>query len=110
MFARISGVYDFMNHLLSLNRDRAWRRNVVAHLDRDAWEVLDLVDLGDFLGAEGVVFRTRTGELSVMVEQFEVVAKSLRPMPAALTRTMAASGAGAGSGRSRTAMGPSNAS
>ena len=42
MFARISGVYDFMNHLLSLNRDRAWRRNVVAHLDRDVWEVLDL--------------------------------------------------------------------
>jgi lysyl-tRNA synthetase class 2 len=54
------------------------RKNTVGD---DAWEVLDLVDLGDFLGAEGVVFRTRTGELSVMVEQFEVVAKSLRPMP-----------------------------
>ncbi len=42
MFARISGVYDFMNHFLSLNRDKAWRRNVVARLDRDTWEVLDL--------------------------------------------------------------------
>jgi ubiquinone/menaquinone biosynthesis methyltransferase len=42
MFARISGVYDFMNHLLSFNRDKAWRRNVVARLDQDAWEVLDL--------------------------------------------------------------------
>ena len=42
MFARISGVYDFMNHLLSLNRDKAWRRNVVARLDADAWEILDL--------------------------------------------------------------------
>ncbi len=42
MFARISGVYDFMNHLLNFNRDRAWRRDVVAHLDADAWEVLDL--------------------------------------------------------------------
>ena len=42
MFARISGVYDFMNHFLSLNRDRAWRRDVVGRLDADAWEVLDL--------------------------------------------------------------------
>lgn len=42
MFARIAGVYDFMNHLLSLNRDKAWRRRVVARLDRDAWELLDL--------------------------------------------------------------------
>lgn len=42
MFARISGVYDFMNHFLSLNRDRAWRRNVVARLDGDIWELLDL--------------------------------------------------------------------
>jgi demethylmenaquinone methyltransferase/2-methoxy-6-polyprenyl-1,4-benzoquinol methylase len=42
MFARISGGYDFMNHFLSLNRDKAWRRNVVARLDHDVWEVLDL--------------------------------------------------------------------
>jgi ubiquinone/menaquinone biosynthesis methyltransferase len=42
MFARISGVYDRMNHLLSFNRDKAWRDHVVARLDADAWEVLDL--------------------------------------------------------------------
>jgi demethylmenaquinone methyltransferase/2-methoxy-6-polyprenyl-1,4-benzoquinol methylase len=42
MFARISGVYDFVNHLLSFNRDKAWRKNVVARLDHDVWEVLDL--------------------------------------------------------------------
>ncbi len=42
MFARISGVYDFMNHLLSLNQDKRWRKNVAARLDDDAWEVLDL--------------------------------------------------------------------
>ncbi len=42
MFARIAGVYDFMNHLLSLNRDKAWRRRVAALVDADAGEVLDL--------------------------------------------------------------------
>jgi demethylmenaquinone methyltransferase/2-methoxy-6-polyprenyl-1,4-benzoquinol methylase len=42
MFARITGKYDAMNHALSLNRDRAWRRLLVERLDADAWEVLDL--------------------------------------------------------------------
>jgi ubiquinone/menaquinone biosynthesis methyltransferase len=42
MFARISGVYDRMNHLLSLNRDKAWRANLARRLDHDVWEVLDL--------------------------------------------------------------------
>ena len=42
MFARISGVYDFMNHFLSLNRDKAWRKNVARRLDQDVREVLDL--------------------------------------------------------------------
>jgi demethylmenaquinone methyltransferase/2-methoxy-6-polyprenyl-1,4-benzoquinol methylase len=42
MFARIAGVYDLMNHLLSLNLDRRWRRRVAARLDGDCWEVLDL--------------------------------------------------------------------
>ena len=42
MFARISGGYDFMNHFLSLNRDKAWRDNVARRLDPDVGEVLDL--------------------------------------------------------------------
>lgn len=42
MFARISGVYDRMNHLLSFNRDRSWRRNVVRRLDDDLDRLLDL--------------------------------------------------------------------
>ncbi|MBK7188524.1 MAG: class I SAM-dependent methyltransferase [bacterium] len=42
MFARIAGVYDFMNHFLSAGRDRAWRKRVAARIDHDAWEILDL--------------------------------------------------------------------
>ncbi len=39
------------------------------------------VDLGDWLGAEGVVMKTRKGELSIKLSAFESLAKSLRPMP-----------------------------
>jgi len=42
MFARIAGVYDTMNHLLSLNLDRRWRRDLISRLDGDSWEILDL--------------------------------------------------------------------
>jgi len=37
-------------------------------------------DVGDFLGAEGALFRTRTGELSVRVERLVLLTKSLRPL------------------------------
>jgi len=38
-------------------------------------------DLGDILGAEGTLFKTRTGELSVRVERLLLLTKSLRPLP-----------------------------
>lgn len=40
-----------------------------------------LLDLGDFVGVEGFVFRTRTGEVSVHVKKLTVLAKSIRPIP-----------------------------
>lgn len=42
MFTRISGVYDRMNHLLSMNLDHRWRRRVAACLDPDTGLLLDL--------------------------------------------------------------------
>ena len=38
-------------------------------------------DIGDILGAEGTLFRTNTGELSVKVESIRLLTKSLRPLP-----------------------------
>ena len=38
-------------------------------------------DLGDIVGAEGVVFRTQKGELSIMVDQVRLLTKALRPLP-----------------------------
>ncbi len=49
--------------------------------DIDAWEVFKLLDHGDFIGASGFLFLTNTGELSVHVETFQFLSKSLLPMP-----------------------------
>lgn len=38
-------------------------------------------DVGDIIGAEGVLFKTKTGELSVRVESLQLLTKSLRPLP-----------------------------
>ena len=43
--------------------------------------LLELLDIGDVIGVEGPLFRTRTGEVTVRAEQFELLAKSLRPLP-----------------------------
>jgi lysyl-tRNA synthetase class 2 len=45
------------------------------------YELLGLLDLGDFVGVEGPLFRTRTGEVTLRVHGFTLLAKSLRPLP-----------------------------
>ncbi|HRK80430.1 MAG TPA: lysine--tRNA ligase [Saprospiraceae bacterium] len=40
-----------------------------------------LLDIGDFVGIEGFVFRTRTGEITVHAKSFTLLCKSLRPLP-----------------------------
>lgn len=40
-----------------------------------------LLDLGDFIGVRGVVFKTQVGEISVHVTEFQLLSKSLRPLP-----------------------------
>ncbi len=50
-------------------------------LSENEWALFKLVDLGDILGVEGVVFKTHTGELTVRVVHFTMLSKSLRPLP-----------------------------
>jgi lysyl-tRNA synthetase class 2 len=63
--------------------DRAGR--VQIYLKRDdlgeSYEMVDLLDLGDFIGVSGFVFRTRTGEVSVHARELTVLSKSIRPIP-----------------------------
>ncbi|MCW3054137.1 MAG: lysyl-tRNA synthetase, class, partial [Chthonomonadales bacterium] len=41
----------------------------------------DLTDLGDFLGVHGYIFRTKTGEISVHVQQLHIISKAMRVPP-----------------------------
>jgi lysyl-tRNA synthetase, class II len=50
-------------------------------MGEDRYQVLDLFDIGDVIGAAGPLFRTRTGEVTVRVTEVELLAKSLRPLP-----------------------------
>ena len=40
-----------------------------------------LIDLGDFIGIEGEIFKTKVGEITIKVKNFKVLAKVLRPLP-----------------------------
>ncbi len=45
------------------------------------WAVFKLLDIGDIIGINGVLFKTRTGELTIRVEKLELLSKSLLPLP-----------------------------
>jgi lysyl-tRNA synthetase, class II len=60
------------------------RLQVYVRLDRvgqDNFELFQLFDLGDIIGAEGVLFRTRTNELTVIASKVTHLSKSLLPLP-----------------------------
>ena len=54
------------------------RRDV---LGEERYELVKLLDIGDFVGVEGPLFTTGTGELTVEVRQLTVLTKALRPLP-----------------------------
>jgi lysyl-tRNA synthetase class 2 len=47
----------------------------------DVFDMFKILDIGDVVGVKGKVFKTRTGEISILAEQFELLTKSLRPLP-----------------------------
>lgn len=47
------------------------------------YDTFKLLDIGDIIGVEGFVFKTKTGEISVHCKSFQLLTKSLRPMPIA---------------------------
>jgi len=50
-------------------------------LGREKYEFLQDIDIGDIIGAEGKLFRTKAGEITLEVSDFAMLCKSLRPLP-----------------------------
>ena len=55
--------------------------NSAAGGDVDGWALFQLLDHGDFIGVEGYLFVTKTGELSVHVQKLQLLSKALLPLP-----------------------------
>ncbi len=71
------------SHFVDL-RDATGRIQIYIHAKEvgpDMIEIFNLLDLGDFIGVEGTCFLTKTGEQTLKVHSFQVLAKSLRPLP-----------------------------
>ncbi len=47
----------------------------------DTYELLKYLDIGDIIGVEGFVFRTKMGEITVHAKKYEILCKSLTPIP-----------------------------
>jgi len=64
-------------------RDQSGQIQLYARADGvgERYGLFTNLDVGDFIGVTGELFRTRTGELTVAVRSFEFLAKSLRPLP-----------------------------
>jgi lysyl-tRNA synthetase, class II len=50
-------------------------------IGKDEYDIFRLLDIGDFIGVTGEVFRTRAGELSILVKKLQLISKSMRPLP-----------------------------
>ena len=63
-------------------RDESGRLQVYAQknvLGEEQFDVFRHLDLGDFIGARGTLFTTKTGEISIRLTSFVILAKALRP-------------------------------
>ena len=79
---RITGLREHGKITFADLRDSAGDVQVVFRADvTKGYELVSLLDRGDIVGVKGRVVRTRKGEISLLAEEFELLAKSLRPLP-----------------------------
>ena len=82
---RITAHRDMGKSMFIDIRDQSGRIQVYAQknvLGDDQFHVFQHLDLADFIGVTGTLFTTKTGEISVKLASFVILAKSLRPPPA----------------------------
>ncbi len=71
MFVQISDVYNKLQVSLSVNQ---------FDLDTYKW-FNDFVDIGDFVGFSGIIYHTKTGELTVQADSYTLLSKAMKPLP-----------------------------
>ncbi len=85
MSRRIMGKASFMELKDSTGRIQIYvsRDEICPGEDKEMYNTVfkKLLDIGDFVGVKGYVFRTQTGEISVHAQELTVLGKSLRPLP-----------------------------
>lgn len=85
MGRRVMGKATFLEVLDSKGRIQVYisRDDICPDDDKTLYNsvVKKLLDLGDFVGVKGFVFRTKTGEISVHAREITLLAKSLKPLP-----------------------------
>jgi lysyl-tRNA synthetase class 2 len=82
---RITAHRDMGKSMFIDVRDQSGRIQVYAQknvLGDEQFDIFTHLDLGDFVGAKGTLFTTKTGEISVKLASFTILAKALRPPPA----------------------------
>ena len=81
---RIVGLRRFGKAAFAVLQDGADRLQVYLkkdNLNEQAYKVCEELDLGDWIGVSGIVFRTKTDEFTVDVKQLTFLSKALRPLP-----------------------------
>ena len=85
MSRRIMGKASFIELKDSKGRIQVYvtRDDICPDENKDMYNVVfkKLLDLGDFIGVKGFVFRTQTGQISVHAQEITVLSKSLKPLP-----------------------------
>lgn len=85
MSRRIMGKASFVELMDSTGRIQIYitRDDICPGDDKEMYNKVfkKLLDIGDFIGIKGFVFRTQTGEISVHAQELTVLSKSLRPLP-----------------------------
>ena len=85
MSKRIMGKASFAEIQDSKGRIQVYitRDDICPEDNKDLYNILfkKLLDLGDFIGVKGFVFRTQTGEITVHAQEIKLLSKSLKPLP-----------------------------
>jgi lysyl-tRNA synthetase, class II len=81
---RMMAINKFGKSTFMRFRDRSGQLQAYIRKDKvgdEAYSLFKQLDIGDFIGLKGTVFTTKTGEWTLLVDELQLIAKSLRPLP-----------------------------